>query len=85
MFFQESLVSGQTEGSSTLNITVEEPEIIENCSRLLKEIGWRGCADIDLIYDPRGRYCQSNGNQSESFSQCKDIVYVRDQHCQADH
>ena len=40
-------------GSSTLNITVEEPEIIENCSRLLKEIGWRGCADIDLIYDPR--------------------------------
>lgn len=42
-----------TGGSSTLNITVEEPEIIDNCSRLLKEIGWRGCADIDLIHDPR--------------------------------
>ncbi len=42
-----------TGGSSTLNITVEEPEIIANCSRLLREIGWRGCADIDLIYDPR--------------------------------
>lgn len=40
-------------GSSTLNITVERPDIVDNCSKLLQLIGWRGCADIDLIQDPR--------------------------------
>lgn len=40
-------------GSSTLNITVCRPDIIESCSRLLKEINWRGPADIDLILDER--------------------------------
>ena len=40
-------------GSSTCNISVERPDIVETCSRLLKAIGWRGAADIDLIQDPR--------------------------------
>lgn len=40
-------------GSSTLNITVYRPDIIDNCSKLLKAINWRGPADIDLIQDPR--------------------------------
>ncbi len=40
-------------GSSTLNITIDRPDIVVTCSRLLKTIGWRGCADIDLIQDPR--------------------------------
>jgi predicted ATP-grasp superfamily ATP-dependent carboligase len=40
-------------GSSTLNITIDRPDIVETCSRLLKTIGWRGCADVDLIQDPR--------------------------------
>ena len=40
-------------GSSTLNITVDHPDVVDTCSRLLKLIGWRGCADIDLIQDPR--------------------------------
>lgn len=40
-------------GSSTLNITVDRPDIVENCTRLLKAINWRGAADIDLIQDPR--------------------------------
>ncbi len=40
-------------GSSTLNITVDRPDIVSSCSRLLQLIGWRGCADIDLIQDPR--------------------------------
>jgi D-aspartate ligase len=40
-------------GSSTLNITVESPDIVDSCSRLLTKIGWRGCADVDLIRDPR--------------------------------
>lgn len=42
-----------TGGSSTLNITVERPDIIETCEKLLKKINWRGPADIDLIQDPR--------------------------------
>ena len=40
-------------GSSTLNITVDRPDIVDICTNLLKAIGWKGCADIDLIQDPR--------------------------------
>ena len=40
-------------GSSTLNVTVDRPDIISDCKRLLKAINWRGYADIDLIQDPR--------------------------------
>lgn len=40
-------------GSSTLNETVDRPDIIADCQKLLKEINWRGYADIDLIEDPR--------------------------------
>ena len=40
-------------GSSTLNVTVNRPDIINTCSKLLKKINWRGYADIDLIQDPR--------------------------------
>lgn len=40
-------------GSSTLNRTVDRPDIVDSCVRLLKAIGWRGYADIDLIQDPR--------------------------------
>ncbi len=42
-----------TGGSSTLNTTVDCPDIIESCRTLLERIGWRGYADIDLIQDPR--------------------------------
>ena len=40
-------------GSSTLNTSVKDDTIISNCSKLLKAINWQGCADIDLIRDPR--------------------------------
>lgn len=40
-------------GSSTLNITVDRPDIVKSCTALLQQIGWRGPADIDLIDDPR--------------------------------
>lgn len=40
-------------GSSTLNTTVDRPDIIESCRHLLEVIGWKGYADIDLIQDPR--------------------------------
>lgn len=42
-----------TGGSSTLNITVERPDIVKSCTELLRAINWRGPADIDLIQDPR--------------------------------
>lgn len=40
-------------GSSTLNETVNRPDIVENCRELLSKIHWRGYADIDLIEDTR--------------------------------
>lgn len=40
-------------GSSTLNTTVNRPDIEETCKQLLEKIGWKGYADIDLIQDPR--------------------------------
>ena len=40
-------------GSSTCNYTVIRPDIVDSCTKLLKKIGWRGAADIDLIEDPR--------------------------------
>lgn len=40
-------------GSSTCNVTVDRQDIVEECSKLLKLINWRGAADIDLIQDPR--------------------------------
>ena len=40
-------------GSSTLNITTYNSDIINHCTKLLKDIKWTGCADIDLIHDPR--------------------------------
>lgn len=40
-------------GSSTLNETIDRPDIVADCQKLLQEIGWRGYADIDLIEDTR--------------------------------
>ena len=40
-------------GSSTCNVTVDRPDIIESCTKLLQTIHWRGAADVDLIQDPR--------------------------------
>ena len=40
-------------GSSTLNVTVYRPDIVEICVRLLRHLGWVGYADVDLIEDPR--------------------------------
>lgn len=40
-------------GSSTLNETIDRPDIVEDCRKLLEAIGWRGYADIDLIEDTR--------------------------------
>ena len=42
-----------TGGSSTLNITLHDDFIKESCIKLLKSIGWRGYASLDVIRDPR--------------------------------
>ena len=42
-------------GSSCCNITIEEPELVEQCYRLLHAISWRGFADFDVIEDPRDK------------------------------
>jgi len=42
-----------TGGTSTCNITIDRPDIVENVRRLLEGIKWIGSADVDLILDPR--------------------------------
>lgn len=40
-------------GSSTMNITLHNEKIYDSCINLLKRIGWRGYASLDLICDTR--------------------------------
>ena len=40
-------------GSSTLNSTVDQPDILELGLRFLQGIGWYGMGDCDFIVDPR--------------------------------
>jgi len=40
-------------GSSTLNKIVYRPDLVEHCTRMLRDIGWYGFADSDFITDPR--------------------------------
>lgn len=40
-------------GSSCCNTTVDRPDIVESCTKLLRLLRWKGYADIDLIQDPR--------------------------------
>lgn len=42
-----------TGGSSTLNSTVDRPDIVDVAVRFLKGIGWQGMGDCDFIVDPR--------------------------------
>ncbi len=42
-----------TGGSSTLNITIHDNFIKDSCISLLKTLGWRGYASLDVIRDPR--------------------------------
>ena len=40
-------------GSSTINVTLKDEKIKNDCVRLLKALGWVGYASLDLIRDPR--------------------------------
>lgn len=40
-------------GSSTINVTIHDAQIKDACISLLKAIGWKGYASLDLIRDPR--------------------------------
>lgn len=42
-----------TGGSSTLNSTVDRPDILDSATRFLQGIGWYGMGDCDFIVDPR--------------------------------
>lgn len=39
-------------GSSCCNVTIDEPETAVICGQVLKDIGWIGFADFDLIENP---------------------------------
>ena len=40
-------------GTSTANLTIDHPEIVETTRKLLEGLNWRGAADVDYILDPR--------------------------------
>lgn len=40
-------------GSTCCSTSVHRPDIAENAVRLLREMGWRGYGDVDMIEDPR--------------------------------
>lgn len=40
-------------GSSTINVTIKDEKIKDDCIALLKALGWVGYASLDLIRDPR--------------------------------
>ena len=42
-----------TGGSSTLNVTLHDDIIKDSCVNLMKSIGWKGYASLDVIRDPR--------------------------------
>ena len=39
-------------GSSCCNVTIDEPDTAKICGQVLKDIGWVGFADFDLIENP---------------------------------
>lgn len=39
-------------GSSSCNVTIKDDSIAEICTNVLRDIGWEGFADFDLIEDP---------------------------------
>lgn len=39
-------------GSSSCNVSIQDNHIAETCTQVLKDIGWYGFADFDLIEDP---------------------------------
>ena len=40
-------------GSSCCSISVDRPDLVDTCAKVLHTIGWVGFADFDLIEDPR--------------------------------
>lgn len=40
-------------GTGCLNVTFNRPEIHENCAKLVKMVGLRGCVGVDLMIDSR--------------------------------
>jgi len=42
-----------TGGTSTANVTINHPGILETTQKLLEGLKWKGAADVDFILDPR--------------------------------
>lgn len=40
-------------GTSTANVTISYPEIVDTTKLLLEGLNWKGAADVDFILDPR--------------------------------
>lgn len=54
-------------GSSCFCRTIDRPDLVDQCTKLLKEIHWRGCCEIELIQDPatgKAKVMEINGRTS---------------------
>lgn len=57
-------------GSSVLNKTVDRPDILDNVTRVLRQLQWHGFCDFDFIEDPRDgvvKLMEINPRYPESF------------------
>lgn len=61
-------------GSSCFCRTINRPDLIEQCTQLLKAIHWRGCCEIELIQDPSSgkiKVMEINGRTSACVKICQ--------------
>lgn len=61
-------------GASCFCRTVDRPDLIEQCTKLLKAVHWRGYCDIDLIEDTKSqtvKVIEINGRASANIKICQ--------------
>lgn len=61
-------------GSSCFCRTIDRPDLVEQCTKLLKTIHWRGCCEIELIEDPstgEAKVMEINGRTSACVRICQ--------------
>lgn len=61
-------------GSSCFCRTIDRPDLVEQCTALLKAVHWRGCCEIELIEDPAtgiAKVMEINGRTSACVKICQ--------------
>lgn len=61
-------------GSSCFCRTIDRPDLIEQCTKLLKAVNWRGCCEVELIQDIKtgeAKVMEINGRTSACVKICQ--------------